>query len=42
MSSTVDALTFDCHDPREVADFWCAALGYRLDEIDEDGWSADD
>lgn len=37
MSSTVDGLTFDCHDPRKVADFWCAALGYRLDEIDEEG-----
>jgi len=33
----VDTLTFDCHDPKLVADFWCTALGYRLDEIDEEG-----
>ena len=24
-------------EPKLVADFWCAALGYRLDEIDEEG-----
>jgi hypothetical protein len=34
---SVDTLTIDCHDPRPVADFWCAALGYRLDEIDDEG-----
>jgi catechol 2,3-dioxygenase-like lactoylglutathione lyase family enzyme len=34
---SVDTLTFDCHDPKLVADFWCTALGYRLDEIDGDG-----
>jgi hypothetical protein len=32
---SVDTLTIDCHDPKLLADFWCAALGYRLDEIDE-------
>ena len=32
---TVDALTWDCADPRRVADFWCAVLGYEIDEIDE-------
>jgi Glyoxalase-like domain len=32
----VDTLTIDCHDPKLLADFWCAALGYRLDEIDEE------
>jgi hypothetical protein len=37
MTSSVDALTIDCHDPKLLADFWCAALGYRLDEIDEEG-----
>ena len=37
MASTVDSLTFDCHDPRVVADFWCAVLGYDLHEIDEEG-----
>ncbi len=35
MTLSVDTLTIDCHDPKLVADFWCAALGYRLDELDE-------
>jgi hypothetical protein len=35
MTLSVDTLTIDCRDPRLVADFWCAALGYRLVEIDE-------
>ena len=34
MSLSIDTLTIDCHDPRVVADFWSAALGYRLKEID--------
>ncbi len=37
MTLSVDTLTIDCHDPKLLADFWCAALGYRLDEIDEEG-----
>ena len=36
MTLSVDALTIDCHDPKLLADFWCAAIGYRLDEIDEE------
>jgi catechol 2,3-dioxygenase-like lactoylglutathione lyase family enzyme len=36
MTLSVDTLTIDCRDPRLVADFWCAALGYRLIEIDEE------
>ncbi|CAA9216963.1 MAG: hypothetical protein AVDCRST_MAG76-466 [uncultured Acidimicrobiales bacterium] len=26
-------LTFDCGDPGALADFWCAALGYRRTEL---------
>ncbi len=26
-------LTFDCADPGALADFWCAALGYRRTEL---------
>jgi predicted enzyme related to lactoylglutathione lyase len=33
---SVDTLLMDCHDPKTVADFWCAALGYRLDHIDDE------
>ncbi len=36
MTLSVDTLTIDCHDPKLLADFWCAALGYRLDEIDDE------
>ena len=37
MTLSVDTLTIDCHDPKLVADFWCVALGYGLDELgDED------
>ena len=37
MVSTVDSLTFDCADPRTVADFWSAVLGYDVHEIDDQG-----
>ena len=36
MALRVDTLTIDCADPRRVADFWCAVLGYELQEIDAD------
>jgi hypothetical protein len=35
VASVVDTLTFDCRDPRVVAEFWAAALGYEVDEIAE-------
>ena len=37
MTLSVDTLTIDCHDPKLLAAFWCEALGYRLDEIDDEG-----
>jgi hypothetical protein len=37
VASTVDALTFDCADPRLLARFWTEVLGYELSDIDEDG-----
>ena len=36
MTLSVDTLTIDCHEPKVLADFWCAALGYRMVEIDEE------
>ena len=36
MASTVDSLTFDCAEPKTVADFWCGVLGYELIDIDEE------
>jgi predicted enzyme related to lactoylglutathione lyase len=42
VTSLVFTLTIDCWDPRLAADFWCAALGYELEEIDEeDAWLRD-
>jgi len=37
MSLWIDTLTIDCHDPQLMADFWCLALNYRLDEVDDEG-----
>ena len=37
MTSTVDTLTFDCADARRMAAFWSAALGYELEDEDQDG-----
>lgn len=37
MSLTVNSLTVDCHDPRAVADFWTAALGWQVVDQGEDG-----
>jgi hypothetical protein len=39
MSSLVDTLTFDCRDPRVLAEFWAVALGYRLEDADDVGVS---
>ena len=39
MNSLVDALNVDCRDPRLLADFWSVALGYRLDDADEESAS---
>ena len=36
MTSAVDTLTFDCADPKTMVAFWSAALGYELENEDED------
>jgi predicted enzyme related to lactoylglutathione lyase len=42
MGLSIDALTFDCHDPRLLAEFWSEALGYELEGIDAEGsWLRD-
>ena len=36
MSLVVNSLTVDCRDPRSLAEFWIAALGWKVvDESDE-------
>ena len=37
MASRIEAVTTDCADPRRLAAFWAAALGYEPDE-DSDEW----
>ena len=35
MTSRFSELVIDCHDPKQLADFWCAVLGYKiLEEYD--------
>jgi Glyoxalase-like domain len=36
-ASRIGALTFDCHDAKTLADFWCAALGFEEYDADETG-----
>jgi predicted enzyme related to lactoylglutathione lyase len=36
VSSLVDALNVDCRDPRLLADFWSAVLGYRPEDVDDE------
>ena len=36
-ASRISTLLFDCHDPRVLADFWCAALGFEEYDADETG-----
>ncbi len=37
MTSTISALAVDAHDPRRVAEFWAAALGWEIVEEGDDG-----
>lgn len=39
MASKFTELAVDCHDPRRLADFWCAVLDYEVREEDDDGVS---
>jgi hypothetical protein len=34
VASVVDTLTVDCRDPGVVAEFWAAALGYEVEEVE--------
>ncbi|SOD71107.1 hypothetical protein SAMN05892883_0695 [Jatrophihabitans sp. GAS493] len=37
MANRISALAVDCTDPRRLADFWCAVLGYEISEVDDEG-----
>ena len=37
MASTFTELIVDATDPRGLADFWCAVLGWNVTEDDEEG-----
>lgn len=39
MASTIVVLAIDALDPRKVADFWAAALGWQITDEDDDGVS---
>jgi predicted enzyme related to lactoylglutathione lyase len=43
MRSAILNVTFDCHDPHVVAEFWCAVTGYSLEGVkspNNDYWVA--
>jgi hypothetical protein len=37
MTLRMNDIVIDCQNPRSAADFWCAALGYRVTDTDETG-----
>lgn len=39
MISRIAVMAIDAQQPRVVADFWCAVLGWEVIEVDEDGIS---
>jgi len=39
MTSRLAALAVDCEQPAAIAEFWCAVLGWRVIEEDEEGVS---
>ena len=39
MTSRIAVLAIDAVDPRPVAEFWCAVLGWEVQEDDDDGVS---
>jgi len=36
VASTINTVSFDCADPRRLAEFWCVALGYEAVDVDDD------
>jgi hypothetical protein len=36
VASTINTVSFDCADPRRLAEFWCIALGYEAVDVDDD------
>jgi len=39
MTSRIAVIAIDAQQPRVVADFWCAVLGWEVIEVDQDGVS---
>ena len=37
MTSKFTELAIDCADPYRLAEFWCAVLGYEVQDEEEDG-----
>ncbi len=37
MTLRIGEISLDCSDPERAAQFWCAALGYRITDRDETG-----
>jgi glyoxalase superfamily protein len=41
MGAVLREVIFDCNDPRRVAEFWAAALGWDVQENDEVLWMSE-
>jgi len=39
VTSRIAVIAIDAQQPRVVADFWCAVLGWEVSEVDQDGVS---
>jgi predicted enzyme related to lactoylglutathione lyase len=37
VTSILDTVTFDCADPRRLAEFWAASLGWEVGDVDDEG-----
>ena len=37
MTVRIGDIAIDCRNPQVAAEFWCAALGYRITEVDDTG-----
>lgn len=37
MTVRIGEISIDCHDPAKAAEFWCSALGYRVNATSPEG-----
>jgi predicted enzyme related to lactoylglutathione lyase len=40
MTAHLDTVTFDCAEPKRLAEFWAASLGWEVGDVDDEGGRA--